>query len=279
MKNGLVSKILSGGLAAAMVFSVFSPSVFADQDLYDVLRGNQPSIEALERVLKEHAYIDFIDYNSYGVRRSPLLFALKHSHPFAILEWLLNYERTIWRGPNRAEYRACVLNHTVNINNSEFLRFLFDEKLINEDDVNRMYDLGYTSFQWAAYLGWLEGVQLLYKNGASVDLRSMYVSTPVYLAARNGHAGVVRFLVEECNADFNIASKNGHTAVSIAAGFGQLEVVKWFIESGHVTLDYRDGKGRSLLEVAKKQEWGVTPERSEKTAAVAAYLESIGAVE
>lgn len=283
MKNRLMSKILSGGLAAAIAFSVFSPSVFAgrDRSLYRAIRDEKPSIEKFERVLKEHKYEEFLDYEyaPSEVSFSPLLSAIRYKCPLDILKWFFDREKTILQKPENVKYRNIIWSSVISHKNLPFLEFLFGIGAIIKEDLNRRDIIGRTLLHDAACDGWLDGVELLYKHGADVNIPDILGATPIYSAARNGHAGVVRFLVEECNADFNIASKDGYTAVSIAAGFGQLEVVKWFIESGHVTLDYRDGKGRSLLEVAKKQEWGVTPERSEKAAAVAAYLESIGAVE
>ena len=192
---------------------------------------------------------------------------------------MFDHEKTILQKPNNAEYRNIIWSSVIFHKNLPFLEFLFDTGAISKEDLNRPDNTDRTLLHKAAYYGWLEGVQSLCKNGASVDVRDRGGATPVCLAARNGYVEVVRFLVDECHADFNIANKYGYTAVSIAVRKGDLRIVKWFIENGYVKLDYRDVKGRSLLEVAKKQELGVTPERSEKTAAVAAYLESIGAVE
>ena len=44
MKKGLISKILSGGLAAAVVFGSFSPSVLADRELYEALSDDERTL-------------------------------------------------------------------------------------------------------------------------------------------------------------------------------------------------------------------------------------------
>ena len=281
MKKGLVSKILSGGLAAAVVFGSFSPSVLADRELYEALSDDEPSIEKFERVLKGHKYEEFLDYDyaSSEVSFSPLLSAIGHKCPLDILKWFFDREKTILQKPENAKYRNIIWSRVIFYKNLPFLEFLFGIGAISKEDLNRRDIIGRTLLHDAACDGWLDGVELLCKHGACVDITSDSGVTPVYLAARNGRAGVVRFLVEECHADFTTPNNNGYTPVSIAAGFGQLDVVQWFIESGHVKLDYKDGKVRSLLTVAKTQTVGITPKRSEKTAAVVAYLESKGAVE
>ena len=90
MKKGLVSKILSGGLAAAMVFSVFSPSVLVDRDrsLYQALKGEDCSIPQLERVLEKYDYNYYIDcfYDHDEVYHSSLLSALWSKCPPDILK-------------------------------------------------------------------------------------------------------------------------------------------------------------------------------------------------
>jgi len=55
-------------------------------------------------------------------------------------------------------------------------------------------------------------------------------STPVLIAARNGHADTVRMLVQECGADASTANKNGATPVFIAALNGHAETVRVLVK-------------------------------------------------
>lgn len=224
MKNGLVSKILSGGLAAAVAFSAFSPSVFANRweievKLTDTLT-HDPSIENLESLVKEYFPIwneDFYITHLHCVARVSTGISLE------VLRWLAH--QYVYCFDNDL-YKRSICLKIIDAKNSNLLKVLFDEKLINKDDVNRTDNCGFTLLHWAAYYGWLDGVKLFCENGADVNFAVRFGETPVYYASRNGHLDVVKFLVEECHADFNITSDSGHTAVSIASGFGQLEVVK-----------------------------------------------------
>lgn len=282
MKKGLVSKILSGGLAAAVVFGSFSPSVFADRDrsLYYALDDEEPSIEKLERVLEAHDYTEFMDnMDTPQLSFSPLKHAIQGELPLYVFKWLFDHEKIILQKPNNAEYRNIIWSSVISQKNLPFLEFLFEAGAISEEDLNRSHRFGDTLLHTAAYYGWLDGVRLLYKHGAYVNITDEFGITPVYFAVSNGYVDVVKFLVEECHADFNIADKYGYTAVSIAVRKGDLRIVKWFIENGYVKLDYRDGNGRSLLKAATTQDDWYPSRTPEKMAEVVAYLESKGAVE
>ena len=57
-------------------------------------------------------------------------------------------------------------------------------------------------------------------------------STPLFIAALEGHLEVVRFLVESgANKDQGLTD-DGRTALFIAAENGHLEVVRFLVESG-----------------------------------------------
>ena len=69
---------------------------------------------------------------------------------------------------------------------------------------------------------------LLIKKGADINKTGW---TPLHYAATNGHAEIVRLLLDE-NAYIDAASPNGSTPLMMAAHYGTPEVVKLLLEAG-----------------------------------------------
>ena len=57
-------------------------------------------------------------------------------------------------------------------------------------------------------------------------------SSDLRAACFDGRADIVRYLIEEGHANFNIANKFNNTCLMIAAFNGHLEVVKYLLEVG-----------------------------------------------
>lgn len=71
-------------------------------------------------------------------------------------------------------------------------------------------------------LGRVQITRFLIDKGADVDIHNENVSTPLYLAAKNGHRSVVDLLLIH-NASVNCQEpKNGNTSVLVAANGGDL---------------------------------------------------------
>ncbi|MEM2677506.1 MAG: ankyrin repeat domain-containing protein, partial [Thermofilaceae archaeon] len=68
----------------------------------------------------------------------------------------------------------------------------------------------------AAEEGDLQRVKKLVENGANVNAKDEYGSTPLYLAVLNGHLELARFLVEK-GANVNAKDIVGWTPLHIAA--------------------------------------------------------------
>ena len=82
----------------------------------------------------------------------------------------------------------------------------------------------------AAMDGNLRRVQLLHLTGAEVTARG-YCCAPLFLAAGQGRATVVRYLLDE-GADVNAREKLGGTPLMEAAYSGYLEVIKELLFRG-----------------------------------------------
>src|SRR2546425_4436111 len=86
------------------------------------------------------------------------------------------------------------------------------------------------SLAQAAMDGSLRRLQLLHLTGADISTRG-YCCAPLFLAAGQGRAPVVRYLLDE-GADVNAREKLGGTPLMEAAYFGYLEVIKELLFRG-----------------------------------------------
>merc|ERR1711935_1062903 len=83
----------------------------------------------------------------------------------------------------------------------------------------------------AAQDGHVDAVRALLEQNADPNLaRTDIGATPLYIAAINGHVDAVRALLEQ-NADPNIArTDNGATPLYMAAAFGHVDAVRALLE-------------------------------------------------
>ena len=62
----------------------------------------------------------------------------------------------------------------------------------------------------ACYIGFFEGVQML--RECNVNLQDQHGWTPLMIAAQQGHADIVEYLIQTCKADISIRDKAGKRA-------------------------------------------------------------------
>ena len=105
--------------------------------------------------------------------------------------------------------------------------------------INQQDEAGRTPLVWAARNGH-EGVVRLLLEQENVDPNcpDRNNTTPLGLAAVNGHEGVVKLLLECETVDPNRASVNDITPLSGAAFHGHQGVVKLLLEQGNVNPDH-----------------------------------------
>ena len=102
----------------------------------------------------------------------------------------------------------------------------------------------------AARTGNTTAASLLIDAGVPPDKKDYHGTTPLWLAARYGHEGVVRTLLATNAVDVNVRSASGRTPIFWAAAKGYLEVVKLLLEHG-AEYDYVDKDGQSPLSAAQ----------------------------
>src|SRR4030095_2653413 len=94
-----------------------------------------------------------------------------------------------------------------------------------------------TRLHEAAYSGHTQIIQWLLDNGASVDARTVAergypgAETPLYLAVERRQLDAVRLLLSR-DADPNLKSSDGTSALDVAAAEGRLDMVALLVENG-----------------------------------------------
>jgi len=99
----------------------------------------------------------------------------------------------------------------------------------------------------------LEISKVLVKAGADVNKSSGVNPTPLWVASRNGHLELVRFLLEN-KTNVNLTSEEDGSSPLIAAShYNHLEVVQLLVQAG-AEINHRDNNGMSALSTAYDQE-------------------------
>ncbi|MDR2133475.1 MAG: ankyrin repeat domain-containing protein, partial [Treponema sp.] len=84
-------------------------------------------------------------------------------------------------------------------------------------------------------------------RSANYNIRRADGLAPLHYAAREGHGGLVAFLVRE-KADVNIKNTSGSTPLHEAARSGKLGIMETLLEHG-ADIDARDAKGNTALHI------------------------------
>jgi len=93
-----------------------------------------------------------------------------------------------------------------------------------------------TSLHYAAYEGHVEIVRLLCDRGADIEARDGEGLRPLHDAAREGHISVVKELIEERNAEINMRTNGGVTALRWARDEHKHDVAAFLAEHGGLDL-------------------------------------------
>ncbi|WP_205599869.1 ankyrin repeat domain-containing protein, partial [Arhodomonas sp. KWT] len=107
-------------------------------------------------------------------------------------------------------------------------------------DLHARDELGYTALHAAAISGRPEVAGLLLARGVAVDVRETEAGrTPLMWAAREGHTGVVRVLLD-AGASVNLRDHDGRTALDHAGDNARRDVVELLQARGAMSMDGMD---------------------------------------
>lgn len=96
---------------------------------------------------------------------------------------------------------------------------------------------------------------LILKGARVNEQNTQYGSTALHIAAFHGLKDVVENLLS-CEADFEIADKNGKLAVDNAETRGHKDIVRILKEKRNAMKGYEEGEGRKLLQLCRRQSLG-----------------------
>ncbi|KAK6811569.1 hypothetical protein RU639_012669 [Aspergillus parasiticus] len=99
-----------------------------------------------------------------------------------------------------------------------------------------------TARLWSAECGQMQVIQKSIREGGNIQTRNTFCETPLLLACRGGHKGVVKLLLEHVDPD--ATNDDGRTSLSIAAEHGHESVVQLLI-CHHADLQIKNDDGRS----------------------------------
>ena len=99
----------------------------------------------------------------------------------------------------------------------------------------------------AASRGNLLAVQESVRQGADINCRDSNFQTSLHLAAAQGDDEIVKWLVQEADAQTDLKDYFGRKPLHIAVINGHLGVVQWLITKGNVDLNQLDGNKRTAL--------------------------------
>ena len=103
---------------------------------------------------------------------------------------------------------------------------------------------------YAAATGKLDIVKECIRQGVDKNAKNMNRMTALHIASWNGNLEIVKYLIETCHVDKEAKNNNGRTALHCASANGHLEIVKYLVENGHIDKDAKDIDGRSAHDLA-----------------------------
>jgi len=113
--------------------------------------------------------------------------------------------------------------------------------------------IGFTGLHGGALLGLLEPiVSLLDIKKWDLNATDLHGSTALTWAARKGHDGDVKVLLEQVGLHPDIANNEGSTPLSWASQSGHCEIVTMLLEQNNVNPDTADHRGQTPLSFAAK---------------------------
>ena len=141
------------------------------------------------------------------------------------------------------------LHHCVENGLTTSVKRLLSIRNINVNVKDDMF--GSTPLHLAAYNGHIEISRLLLQNGADVNAKSDDGSTPLHWAAEHGQVDILHLLVEN-GADLEAQDNDGWRALHEAAYNGHLPFIQELISRYHVDINARENNGRTALTLARQ---------------------------
>ena len=189
---------------------------------------------AVKALLDAGAFVNIRDDSG----NTPLLLAAKNRH-WDVVKTLLD----AGSDPNICNQQDdSALKYAVLAKNTRILKLLLEHHADPQGCGNHALTL------MAAKNGYWDGLKLLVKFGAPVNVADDSDRGLLYLAAQSGHADVVNVLLD-AGADVDAVAEDGSTPIIIAAENNHWDVVKLLISAG-ANLNVKGDWGKRLIHFA-----------------------------
>jgi len=98
--------------------------------------------------------------------------------------------------------------------------------------------------------GDLESLKKLFSGGVDVETKDIYGETSLFYASKYGRFKIVKYLIEECNANVEAKDEFKYTPLSWASDCGRFKIVKYLIEKCNANVETKDIHGNTPLIMA-----------------------------
>lgn len=133
-------------------------------------------------------------------------------------------------------------------NRLELVKWLVETKKADVNALDRESD---TALTQAVYKGHFEVARYLVEKGANVKAINSNGYSVLYWAAQGGNLELVKWLVETHKLDPNLEDRDGYNALSNAIYYGHLPVARYLVEKGaHLQAGF--SRHQNLLQLAPK---------------------------
>ncbi|MFN8575858.1 MAG: ankyrin repeat domain-containing protein [Candidatus Sericytochromatia bacterium] len=143
------------------------------------------------------------------------------------------------------------LIYSIKNNNFELVKILVE----NGAEINKTDEDGKTPLMYAAWEENFQIIKYLYENGADLNLKDKFRNETVLMKnASVGAFEVVKFLIEDLNADFNTLDNEGNNILMAASDLdANLEVVNYLLTK-QFNINYQNIDGYTALLIAAKED-------------------------
>ncbi|KAL8709814.1 MAG: hypothetical protein Q9225_007389, partial [Loekoesia sp. 1 TL-2023] len=211
--------------------------------LFDAVIANRADI--VEMLLR-NPKLNVNEEHAHNSERTALMFAAKDNYTDVLGE-LLNDSRINVNQKDLEGSTALII--AAKAGHEDSIRRLLEHNEINIDFVDRNKC---SALIHAARCGWLEIVDQLLTKGANTSLKDQDGGTAFLRAIDNGHSAAVQRLLECNSADIHDKDNDSRTLLHGAAVNGHAEIIRLLVDYG-LDKDAQDDKGRTPLHDASRK--------------------------
>lgn len=167
--------------------------------------------------------IEGADVNAQNAAgETPLLIACKQSNYYVALELLKFYAN-----PNTPDHSGITPLIAVTANDELGIFWqLMENPRIN---LNARLEGGDGAIHFLSRKGKVDELKALVSRGADVNLTGQFLRTPIHVAVIEGHLEILRFLVEQAQANYRLLDADSRSPLDLAQEMNRAEIVEYLV--------------------------------------------------